>query len=132
MQISNRRKLSKGFQQFKGFKELNGVHRYNRFMIHQQLSNFLDNLKQRLVTKKFLPIKQLLFTILLAGLLLFPKISFAQTKPAYPQRIISFYPALTEEIYLLGAEDTLVGCTVYCQRPPETKKKEKIGTVSVQ
>ena len=68
--------------------------------------------------------------VLITGLLiLFPKGSFAQAKQTYPQRIISFYPALTEEIYLLGAQDKLIGCTIYCQRPPETKKKEKIGTV---
>lgn len=47
----------------------------------------------------------------------------------YPQRIISLGPAITEELYLLGADDRLVGCTTYCQRPIEAKKKEKIGTV---
>lgn len=47
----------------------------------------------------------------------------------YPQRIISLGPAITEELYILGAEDRLIGCTVYCQRPPEAKKKEKVGTV---
>lgn len=46
----------------------------------------------------------------------------------YPQRIISLGPAITEELYILGAEDRLIGCTVYCQRPPEAKKKEKVGT----
>jgi iron complex transport system substrate-binding protein len=47
----------------------------------------------------------------------------------YPQRIISLGPAITEELYILGAEDKLVGCTIYCQRPPEAKRKEKVGTV---
>jgi len=47
---------------------------------------------------------------------------------AYPQRIISLGPAITEELYILGAEDRLIGCTVYCQRPPEAKNKEKVGT----
>lgn len=46
-----------------------------------------------------------------------------------PQRIISLGPAITEELYLLGAEGKLVGCTSYCQRPPEAKTKEKVGTV---
>lgn len=46
----------------------------------------------------------------------------------YPQRIISLGPAITEELYILGAEEKLVGCTVYCQRPPEAKKKQKVGT----
>jgi iron complex transport system substrate-binding protein len=44
-----------------------------------------------------------------------------------PQRIISLAPSVTEEIYLLGADDRLVGCTVYCARPPEAKRKEKVG-----
>ena len=47
----------------------------------------------------------------------------------YPQRIISLGPAITEELYILGAEANLVGCTVYCQRPPKAREKEKVGTV---
>ncbi|MDI6840999.1 MAG: ABC transporter substrate-binding protein [bacterium] len=47
----------------------------------------------------------------------------------FPHRIVSLGPAITEEIYLLGAEDRLVANTIYCERPPEAKKKEKIGTV---
>ncbi len=105
-----------------GFKGVKGLNELNGFMVNQPLINFLGNLKKSL-TKIF-------FTVLITGLLLLsPKVSFAQAKQTYAQRIISFYPALTEEIYLLGAEDKLIGCTVYCQRPPETKKKEKIGTV---
>lgn len=49
----------------------------------------------------------------------------------YPQRIISLSPAVTEELYILGVEDKLVGCTVYCQRPPEAKEKQKVGTATV-
>lgn len=48
---------------------------------------------------------------------------------SYPQRIISLGPALTEQLYLLGAEDKLVGATVYCCRPAQAQKKEKVGTV---
>lgn len=48
---------------------------------------------------------------------------------AYPQRIISLVPTITEEIYLLGAEERLVADTVYCNRPPEAQEKEKVGTV---
>lgn len=47
----------------------------------------------------------------------------------YPQRIISLGPSITEQIYLLGAEEQLAGCTVYCQQPEPAKNKEKIGTV---
>ena len=47
----------------------------------------------------------------------------------YPQRIISLVPSITEEIYLLNAEDSLIGNTVYCIRPEGAKKKEKVGTI---
>ncbi len=46
-----------------------------------------------------------------------------------PQRIISLGPAITEELYLLGVEDKIVGVTTYCKRPIEAQKKEKVGTV---
>ncbi|RKY67401.1 MAG: ABC transporter substrate-binding protein [Candidatus Latescibacterota bacterium] len=46
-----------------------------------------------------------------------------------PERIISLGPALTESLFLLGAGDRVVGVTVYCKRPPEARKKEKVGTV---
>ncbi|MDD2889802.1 MAG: ABC transporter substrate-binding protein [bacterium] len=47
----------------------------------------------------------------------------------YPQRIISLGPVITEEIYLLEANDKLVGNTIYCQIPQDAQKKEKIGTL---
>ncbi|MEW6102559.1 MAG: ABC transporter substrate-binding protein [bacterium] len=43
----------------------------------------------------------------------------------YPQRIISLGPYLTEEIYLLKADDNLIACTTYCK----AKNKERIGSV---
>ena len=46
-----------------------------------------------------------------------------------PQRIVSLGPALTESIYLLGVQDRLVGCTVYCNRPEAARQKQKVGTV---
>lgn len=45
------------------------------------------------------------------------------------QRIISFGPVITEELYLLGAGDKIVGNTTYCIRPPEAKNIEKIGSM---
>ena len=48
---------------------------------------------------------------------------------SYPRRIISLGPINTENIYLLGAEDRLVGNTSYCVRPEAARKKEKIGSV---
>lgn len=46
-----------------------------------------------------------------------------------PQRIVSLSPDLTEELYLLGVEDKIVGVTIYCNRPKEVQDKEKVGTV---
>lgn len=43
-------------------------------------------------------------------------------------RIISLSPQITESIYLLGAEEGLIGITDLCKRPPEAMIKEKIGT----
>ncbi|MFH1564153.1 MAG: helical backbone metal receptor [Nitrospirota bacterium] len=37
-------------------------------------------------------------------------------------------PPLTEQLYLLGVEDRLVGVTTYCKRPPEAEKKEKVSS----
>ncbi len=55
---------------------------------------------------------------------------FAQdNNPKKPERIISLGPAITESIFLLGADDRLIGVTNYCTRPPEAQKKEKIGSV---
>ena len=48
---------------------------------------------------------------------------------SYPQRIISLVPSITEQLYLLEVQDRLIGCTIYCQRPPEARMKEKVGTV---
>ena len=47
----------------------------------------------------------------------------------YPERIISLVPSVTEELYLLNVEDRLIANTVYCDRPEEAKRKEKVGTV---
>lgn len=52
--------------------------------------------------------------------------SYAQDKVA--QRIISLGPSITEQLYLLGAQDKLVGCTVYCKRPKAAESKEKVAT----
>jgi len=46
-----------------------------------------------------------------------------------PQRIVSLGPSITEELYLLGVDDKIVGTTIYCNHPPMAKKKEKVGTV---
>ena len=47
-----------------------------------------------------------------------------------PRRIISLGPTITEKLYLLGAQDRLVGVTTYCERPPEARAKERVGNVT--
>lgn len=46
-----------------------------------------------------------------------------------PRRIITLAPNLTEMIYDLGAEDKLVGNTLYCDYPEMAKKIEKVGNL---
>lgn len=46
-----------------------------------------------------------------------------------PQRIVSLGPINTENVYLLGVGDRLVGTTDYCVRPQAAKSTEKIGSV---
>jgi iron complex transport system substrate-binding protein len=47
--------------------------------------------------------------------------------PRHPQRIISLAPNVTEIIYLLGAQDRLIGNTIQCTWPEDAKRKSKIG-----
>ena len=46
-----------------------------------------------------------------------------------PQRIVSLAPSLTENVYLLGCGEQLVGVTIYCTYPEAAKSKAKIGTL---
>lgn len=43
------------------------------------------------------------------------------------KKIISLMPAITENLYLLGLEDSIVGNTIYCIRPKAAKFKEKVA-----
>ncbi len=47
----------------------------------------------------------------------------------FPQRIVSLGPINTENVYLLGAGDRLVGTTSYCNRPEAAKLTNKVGSV---
>ncbi|MDD1677848.1 MAG: helical backbone metal receptor [Methanomicrobiales archaeon] len=47
--------------------------------------------------------------------------------PKRPVRIISLAPNITETLYLLGAQDRLIGDTTQCTWPEEAKHKPKIG-----
>lgn len=54
----------------------------------------------------------------------------AHTSENHPKRIISLAPSMTEELYLLRAEDSLVGNTTYCVTPPAARYKEKVGSIT--
>ncbi len=45
----------------------------------------------------------------------------------HPTRIISLAPDVTETLYLLGAQDRLIGNTTWCNWPEAAKHKPKIG-----
>jgi iron complex transport system substrate-binding protein len=47
--------------------------------------------------------------------------------PRHPQRIISLAPSITETLYLLGAQDRLIGDTIQCTWPEDAKHKPKMG-----
>jgi len=70
--------------------------------------------------------KRILFFIFIL-ILSYSSILVGYANQVYPQRIISLGPSLTEELYLLGVEDRLIGCTIYA--PECAKDKEKVGTV---
>ena len=40
------------------------------------------------------------------------------------ERIVSFSPAVTETLFLLGAGDEIAGVSAFCARPPRGEKKE--------
>jgi len=44
-----------------------------------------------------------------------------------PEKIISLSPAITEMLFLLGAEDKLIGISEYCNYPEETQRIRKVG-----
>ncbi|MCP4338465.1 MAG: ABC transporter substrate-binding protein [Desulfobulbaceae bacterium] len=86
---------------------------------------------------------QLLFSIFLSNSLLVGSsvflgilscsntICMATVEPFFqsPKRIVSLGPVNTENVYLLGVGDRLVGTTRYCVRPEAAKNTEKIGSV---
>lgn len=44
-----------------------------------------------------------------------------------PERIVSISPAITEVMFLVGAQEKLVGISDFCKYPPETAKIRKVG-----
>jgi iron complex transport system substrate-binding protein len=49
--------------------------------------------------------------------------------PNRPMRIISLAPSVTEVLYLLGADDRLIGVTTHCDWPDDARRKSKIGSL---
>ncbi|MCK4519916.1 MAG: ABC transporter substrate-binding protein, partial [Candidatus Omnitrophica bacterium] len=84
----------------------------------------LDKIKKQM-KKLSLGIKFIVYTLIF----LYIGTSVGYAGQNFPQRIISLGPSITEQLYLLSAQDRLVGCTIYCKRPKEAKSKEKVGTV---
>jgi len=54
--------------------------------------------------------------------------AFLYSEQEVPQRIISLGPSITQQLYLLNAEDRLIACTTYCDRPKEAQGKERVAT----
>ncbi|MBN1953066.1 MAG: ABC transporter substrate-binding protein [Bacteroidales bacterium] len=52
-------------------------------------------------------------------------------KKAVYTRIVSLAPSLTQNIYYLGAGEYLVGCTSYCENPPDGKKPVVASAIDV-
>ncbi|MBI3841333.1 MAG: ABC transporter substrate-binding protein [Thaumarchaeota archaeon] len=48
--------------------------------------------------------------------------------PDRPKRIVSFSPAATETLFMLGLGDDVVGVSAFCARPPEAKTKRRVGS----
>jgi iron complex transport system substrate-binding protein len=71
--------------------------------------------------------KRLFLFFELISLILYQTNLFAED---FPIRIISLAPTLTEELYILGVGDRLIANTLYCERPPDAKKKEHVGTIT--
>jgi iron complex transport system substrate-binding protein len=47
----------------------------------------------------------------------------------HPMRIVSLAPSVTEVLYLIGADDRLIGVTTHCNWPEDAKGKPKIGSL---
>lgn len=62
--------------------------------------------------------------VVLAVLLL---VGLGSAAGAAPARVVSLVPSITENIYVLGAQDQLVGVTSWCNYPPEAQEKTVVG-----
>lgn len=50
--------------------------------------------------------------------------------PSELERIISFSPAVTETLFMLGLGPQVAGVSPFCVRPPEARQKRKVGSYS--
>jgi len=50
------------------------------------------------------------------------------TLPRQPARVIALAPSITEIVYALGRENTLVGATIYSDYPEEANKLPRVGS----
>lgn len=48
--------------------------------------------------------------------------------PKVPRRVLALAPSITEMVYSLEAEDTLIGATLYSNYPPAASKLPKVGS----
>ena len=48
--------------------------------------------------------------------------------PEKCERMISFSPAVTEALFLMGLGDKVIGVSAFCVRPPEARKKPILGS----
>jgi len=72
-----------------------------------------------------------LFPVFFAIIILWRVFSHdACASQSLPKRIVSLAPSMTEELYLLGAEDSLIANTTYCVTPLAAEAKEKIGDIT--
>ena len=85
-------------------------------MSFYQISN--GSCKQQVLCVRF---------ILSSLLLAFSFFGFAQNA----KRVVSLTPSITENIYLLGAQDKLVGCTSYCMQAVADGKELRIDIQAV-
>src|SRR5213594_3095309 len=44
------------------------------------------------------------------------------------ERIVSFSPAVTETLFILGTGDEIAGVSAFCARPPEARRKKVLGS----
>jgi iron complex transport system substrate-binding protein len=82
------------------------------------------------------PINLLTFCVFTVLFIVFVAGNCADSKPEpaekpklhNPPRVVSLAPSNTELIYSLEAQDRLIGISSYCLYPPQTKRKEKVGS----